>query len=209
MIPVHSTTLQVLTPEEIARRLNGGSAEMLRDEIPDPSAPGRLRHAAVLVPLVVEQGAWSVLLTARTEFVEDHKGQVSFPGGACEPGDEGPESAALREAREEIGLPVEKAKILGHLPRYHTISNFLVNPVVAEVAWPFPIKLEECEVRRAFTVPLEFLARPGNHGEREVEIRGQMRRVLFFEPYDGEVLWGISARIMLELLRRLDLVAPE
>jgi 8-oxo-dGTP pyrophosphatase MutT (NUDIX family) len=203
----------ILTLEDISARLSG-PPEAPRVELglnPDPQA---LRCAAVLIPLVRENGEWSVLLTARTEYVEDHKGQVAFPGGACEVADGSPERTALREACEEIGLPDGGVQILGRLADYQTISNYLVTPVVAAVDWPFPLRLQANEVRRAFTIPLSFLSRPGSYSERlpegaqsGTEIRGQKLKLVYFEPWEGEVLWGISARMMLELLQRLGLVA--
>lgn len=193
-----------LTMEEIRQHL-AGSPDPALVELGLIADPNELRCAAVLIPLVRENGGWSVLLTARTDLVEDHKGQVAFPGGACEVEDGSPEGTALREAQEEIGLPVERVKILGRLGDYQTISNYLVTPVVAAVDWPFPLKLQSREVRRAFTIPLEFLARPGSHSERQTEIRGQTVPLVYFEAWDGEILWGISARIMLDLLKRLGL----
>jgi len=194
-----------LTSTEIKSRLDGSSGEPGRIELGFNPDPRLLRDAAVLVPLVRENDCWSVLLTARTDLVEDHKGQVAFPGGAVEPGDITPEAAAIREAGEEIGLPNGSAEILGRLSEYQTISNYLVTPVVAVVAWPFPLKLQTHEVRRAFTIPLGFLAQPANHSERLTEIRGQVVPLIYFKPWQGETLWGISARIMLDFLVRLDL----
>ncbi len=195
-----------LTEEDIRQHLAGAPDPALV-ELGLLSDPQALRCAAVLIPLVRENGGWSVLLTARTDLVEDHKGQVAFPGGACEVEDGSPEGTALREAHEEIGLPAEGVQILGRLGDYQTISNYLVTPVVAAVDWPFPLKLESREVRRAFTIPLEFLARPGSHSEQLTEIRGQSVPLVYFEAWDGEVLWGISARMMLDLLKRLGLKA--
>ena len=194
-----------LSPEMIQARLAGSPAKQLVELGLNAGMPSP-RCAAVLVPLVRENGSWSVLLTARTDLVEDHKGQVSFPGGACEKDDSGLEATALRETAEEIGLPAGSARVLGFMAEYQTISNYLVTPVVAEVDWPFPLKLETREVRRAFTVPLEFLARPGHHTERLTTIRGQEVMLVYFEPWEGEVLWGISARIMLDLLMQLGLI---
>jgi len=199
------STLAHLSVAEIRSRLsrNGRSQQLIQDESFFAQRDGSIRRAAVLIPLVRENNDWSVLLTARTEFVEDHKGQVAFPGGAMELSDGSAEQAALREAEEEIGLPSIGVEVLGCLPTYLTISNYLVAPVVAAVPWPFPLRLQTSEVSRAFTIPLAFLAHPANHSERTTEIRGQKIPIIYFEAYRGEVLWGISARMMLALLDAL------
>ena len=156
----------------------------------------------MLIPLVRENGGWSVLLTARTDLVEDHKGQVAFPGGACELEDGSPEGTALREAHEEIGLPVAGVKILGRLGDYQTISNYRVTPVVAAVDWPFPLKLQVARGAAGIHHPARIPGPPRQPRERMTEIRGQSVPLVYFEAWDGEVLWGISARMMLDLLKR-------
>jgi 8-oxo-dGTP pyrophosphatase MutT (NUDIX family) len=208
MRPVaEKSPLAHLTVEEMRERLstNGKMRQFIQDEGFLTARDDCIRRAAVLIPLVWENDDWSVLLTARTEFVEDHKGQVAFPGGAMELSDTGAEQAALREAEEEIGLPPAGVKVLGSLPTYLTVSNYLVTPVVAAVPWPFPLRLQTSEVSRAFTIPLAFLIRPENHSERITEIRGQKIPIIYFEAWQGEVLWGISARMMLALLDALGL----
>ncbi|MGA9398986.1 MAG: CoA pyrophosphatase [Anaerolineaceae bacterium] len=201
------SALARLTVAELRSRLsrNGKSQQFIQDEGFLTTRNDGIRRAAVLIPLVRENSDWSVLLTARTEFVEDHKGQVAYPGGAMEPSDGSDEQTALREAEEEIGLPSKGVEVLGCLPTYLTISNYLVTPVVAAVPWPFPLKLQTSEVSRAFTIPLAFLARPANHSERVTVIRGQKIPIIYFEAWQGEVLWGISARMMLALLDALGL----
>ncbi|MGB8253355.1 MAG: CoA pyrophosphatase [Anaerolineaceae bacterium] len=201
------SALARLTVGELRSRLsrNGKSQQFIQDEGFLTTRNDGIRRAAVLIPLVRENDDWSVLLTARTEFVEDHKGQVAYPGGAMEPSDGSDEQTALREAEEEIGLPPRGVEVLGCLPTYLTISNYLVTPVVAAVPWPFPLKLQTSEVSRAFTIPLAFLARPANHSERMTKIRGQKIPIIYFEAWQGEVLWGISARMMLALLDALGL----
>ncbi len=172
------------------------------------SSNGRsLRRAAVLVPLLRLDGAWHLLYTRRTDEVLNHKGQVSFPGGAVEPEDTTLEAAALREANEEVGLEAQDAELLGRMPDYSTISSYLITPVVARVRWPFDLRLEPAEVVRAFTIPLAWLADQGNWEERPYQRpNGVVEPVVFYETYEGELLWGITARItvrFLEILRLL------
>jgi 8-oxo-dGTP pyrophosphatase MutT (NUDIX family) len=194
-----------LTEAEIARRL--GAAP------PDPelaalaAAYAGLRLAAVLIPLLQVDSDWHVLLTRRTDTVQSHKGQVSFPGGAAEPEDDSPEATALREAHEEIGLRPADARILGRLAVRPTISSYLVTPVVARIPWPYPLRLSPAEVSRAFHVPLAWLAQAAHREERPHTAPGGIfDRVIFYQAFEGEVLWGASARITLDLLHALGLV---
>ena len=113
-----------------------------------------LKCAAVLIPLVQESGDWHVLYTRRTQRVESHKGQVSFPGGACDEGETTPEETALREAQEEIGIDRSGVRVLGRLSSMITITTFRVTPVVGVLRWPAVFRLNENEVERIFTVPL-------------------------------------------------------
>lgn len=162
------------------------------------------RKAAVLIPLYWYGGEWHVLFTRRSEGVNDHKGQVSFPGGAVEADDRNVYQAALREANEEIGLEPGDVEILGRLKDYITISQFVISPIVARINWPFPIRINSSEVSRVFSIPLSYLGDRSN-----IEIRthtfsdGQTTRLFYFAPYDGELLWGITARITVRLLKVL------
>lgn len=202
-MPMDATSL--LTEETIALRL--------REAAPDPELEAlavqyaSLRPAAVMVPLLWQDDHWRLLLTRRTETVQNHKGQVSFPGGAAEPGDESAEATALREAYEEIALRPEDVRILGRLPARPTISSFLVTPVVARIPWPYTFHLSPSEVSRVFTVPLAWLAEAANREERpNTNPASVYKRVIYFQPFEGETLWGASAYITLDLLRVLGLL---
>src|SRR5678816_3211913 len=182
-----------LTEEEISQRLLDAVRE-------DPSSDGfsevelteetRLKCAAVLVPLVWHDEEWHLLYTRRTDTVESHKGQVSFPGGACDEGETTPEETALREADEEIGLNPKDVKVLGRLANMITISHFRVTPVVGIIQWPTVFRVGEHEVARVFTIPLGWLANPSNRWQFHVE--GRNRSLIAYHPYDGELLWGAT-----------------
>lgn len=158
----------------------------------------RLKCAAVLVPLVWQDEEWHLLYTRRTDRVESHKGQVSFPGGACDDGETTPEETALREAEEEIGLRQEDVRVLGRLANLITITYFRVTPVVGVVKWPTVFRVGEHEVARVFTIPLGWLANPSNRWQFD---RSDLKRSLIaYHPYDGELLWGATARMTVDFL---------
>lgn len=179
--------------------------------------PGAPRPAAVLVPFFAYNDAekakneWQVLFTRRTNTVADHQGQVAFPGGSADPTDISSEMTALREAQEEIGLDPAQVKILGKMHSLWTISNYMVTPVIGIIPWPFPIRLEEVEVSRVFSIPLDWLADPTHHEVRYRTIPPQYSQVLgrefhpviYFQPYQDELLWGVSAEITLRLINIL------
>jgi 8-oxo-dGTP pyrophosphatase MutT (NUDIX family) len=160
-----------------------------------------LKCAAVLIPLVWHDGEWHILYTRRTDTVESHKGQVSFPGGACDEGETTAEQTALREADEEIGLNPNNVKILGKLSNLITITYFRVTPVVGVVNWPTVFRVGEHEVARIFTIPLLWLANPSNRWEFKHPTR--TRSLIAYHPYDGELLWGATARMTVDFLRVL------
>ncbi len=162
-----------------------------------------LKCAAVLVPLVFYNDEWHLLFTRRTDRVESHKGQVSFPGGACEEGETTPEQTALRETHEEIGMAPQDVRILGRLNTMITITHFRVTPVVGVVAWPYVFRLENAEVARVFTIPLDWLADSRNRWE--FPFPGRARSLIAYHPFDGELLWGATARMTVDFLNILGL----
>jgi 8-oxo-dGTP pyrophosphatase MutT (NUDIX family) len=195
-----------LTEDSISQHLQAAIAG-------DPASDGfseielneetRLKCAAVLIPLVWHDEKWHLLFTRRTDTVESHKGQVSFPGGACDEGETTPEQTALREADEEIGLNPNDVRVLGRLSNLITITYFRVTPVVGVVRWPTVFRVGEDEVARIFTIPLEWLANPSNRWQ--FEIPGTTRSLIAYHPYDGELLWGATARMTVDFLTVLGL----
>ena len=197
-----------ITEELISRKLHeaikaagpssDGYAEIdLNDET-------RLKCAAVLVPLLWQDDEWHLLFTRRTERVESHKGQVSFPGGACDEGESTPEETALREANEEIGIQPRAVHLLGRLANMITITGFRVTPVVGVIPWPAVFRIGEHEVARVFTIPLLWLADKRNRWE--FNMFGRSRTLIAYHPYDGELLWGATARMTVDFMKVLDLV---
>jgi 8-oxo-dGTP pyrophosphatase MutT (NUDIX family) len=163
----------------------------------------RLKSASVLIPLVLDGGDWHILYTRRTHRVESHKGQVSFPGGACDEGETTPEETALREAQEEIGIDPASVRVLGRLSSMITITTFQVTPVIGIIPWPTVFRLNENEVERIFTVPLDWLADAGNRWE--FSFPGRHRSVIVYHPFDGELVWGATARMTVDFLRVIGL----
>jgi 8-oxo-dGTP pyrophosphatase MutT (NUDIX family) len=161
------------------------------------------RCAAVLVPLIDFGDEWQVLFTRRTENLDSHKGQVSFPGGACEPGEATPEQTALREAEEEIGLRPTDVRLLGRLNPMITITGFRVTPVVGVLPWPYTFRVSNVEVGRVFTIPLLWLADGSNYWE--FARPGSDLGLIAYHPYDGELLWGATARMTQTFLQALKL----
>lgn len=159
---------------------------------------------SVLLPLIWDIDHWSLLFTRRTEEVYSHKGEVSFPGGSVEENDGNFKETALRETWEEIGIPENQIQVLGNLKAVTTISNYYLLPIVAFVSWPTPLKANSKEVMRIFSIPIEWLADDANWRESEwLAPNGMKRNVIHYELFDGEHLWGITARITLDLINRI------
>ena len=167
-------------------------------EEPFEEFKGPVRRAAVLVPLVFIVDEWHILFTRRTNSVDHHKGQVSFPGGRTDPEDKSQVATALRETYEEIGVKAADIQVLGSLGEYLTVSNYLVTPVVGILPWPYTFNIHTLEVERIFTIPLNWLADPNHHQEMVRQETG--RGFIAYLPYEGELLWGITARITVNFL---------
>lgn len=204
------TPFEALNEGEIAarlerhRQLHGSDPALEFPALPHMTSEAP-KPAAVLIPLLRSSGEWLALLTRRNSGLPEHSGQVSFPGGRVDPTDRSIEDTALREAYEEVGLHPQDVHIIGRLREYRTITNYLVTPIVGILPWPYPLKPAVDEVSRVFTIPLAWMADSRNHEERQRELPSPFgpAKVIFFQPYDGEVLWGASARIMLDLLSAL------
>ena len=160
-----------------------------------------IRRAAVLVP-IVDRPQPTVLLTQRSANLADHAGQIAFPGGKIDPTDVTPLDTALREAKEEVGLPREFVEPIGYLGLYGTSFGFRILPTVARVTPGFKIRLNEGEVDDSFEVPLSFLMNPANHQVHNKEFRGTMRSY-YAMPYGQRYIWGATAGMLRMLYERI------
>ncbi len=168
------------------------------DLIEGPRDPGR--EAAVLVA-ITNRPEPGVLLTVRREHLRNHAGQVSFPGGRIDPG-ENAIVAALREAEEEIGLPPSEVEMLGTADPYCTVTGFRVTPIVGMVPPDLPLAPHEHEVADWFEAPLSFLLDPANQQRMSAEYQGRMRHYYQID-WQGHRIWGATAAMLVNLTRRM------
>lgn len=164
----------------------------------------RYRHSAVLIPLLRDRGEYKVLLTKRTHRVDDHKGQISFPGGRVADEDRSYQETALRETWEEVGIRPEDITLLGRMDDALTLSsNYLIHPFVGYVPYPYPYQLNPLEVKRLMYVPFKvFLPDSALAMVERVEYGGRTYESQTYR-YDGEVIWGATARMMKDLIQIL------
>ena len=175
----------------------GGDASSDFDLNPDVSlaAGRRLRPAAVLAPIIAGQGGYDLILTKRSSALKHHPGRIAFPGGKQDEGDVDLIATALREAREEIGLPLEHVEVLGTFAPHETVTSFTVTPVVALITHEFQAVPEAGEVAEVFRVPLSHVLNASNYVVQSRRWRGHQRSY-FAVPYGPYYIWGATARIL-------------
>lgn len=165
-----------------------------------------IRPAAVLVPLVVRDGAggpqYNMLLTQRAATLRQHAAQIAFPGGKIDPTDASPLAAALREANEEIGLPAALVRPLGYLDHYLSATGYSIVPVVGIIDPQFSPHANPDEVEDVFEVPLDFLMNVNHHERHAREWQGTLRHY-YAMPYGKRYIWGATAGIIRNLYERL------
>ncbi len=189
MPPNHSLMSEMT---DLVRQVRTRLARRTRRTIVAPE----LRRAAVLLPLHEQRGEPYVLFTRRTETVETHKGQISFPGGAADPGDADVQSTALRETEEEMGIPPTQIEVLGVLDDLPTtVSKFVVAPVIGIIPYPFLFRINSAEIAEVLTVPLRVFRDPSHLRVERREREGRTFDAYVYR-YDKHEIWGVTARIM-------------
>jgi 8-oxo-dGTP pyrophosphatase MutT (NUDIX family) len=186
--------------------------DLLNRRVPKPleEQGASLKRAAVLIPLFKAGSDYRILFTKRTENVEAHKGQISFPGGRIEEEDGSPLETALREADEEIGLSRKDVTVLGQMDDARTVSsNYIVYPFVGLIPYPYDFRTNAQEVKELLEVPFQVFLSGDSAGENTpVVCEGGTYYGLAYR-YQGEVIWGATARIMQNLVnlvkRKIDL----
>ena len=158
--------------------------------------------AAVLVPLINRTDGVTVMLTQRTAHLNDHAGQISFPGGRVEEHDVDRIQTALRETEEETGLAREAVEVIGRLPDFDIPSGFRVTPIVGWIEPPVDFNPDPFEVAEVFEVPLHHFLDPANHERRSDDINGR-RRNYYAMPYQNRFIWGATAGMLFTLYQSL------
>ena len=183
----------------------------LRQRLSSPAplrlAPKEAREAAVLVPLYVDAGELWTVLTKRSENLPHHRSQIAFPGGGREIGED-PWAAALRESEEELGLDPSKILRLGELDEAATPSGFHIVPCVGAVPHPLETEINQEEIAEVFSVPLLAFADYRIVEDQLVKIDGVERTIRVYHVGKRQV-WGLTARIVQNLMTRLGYEIPE
>jgi len=191
--------------EPLARLFAEGHARDIPDLLSDAqfARDGRATPAAVLIAITDVPDNPQVLLTQRPRSMRDHPGQVAFPGGKIDPGEDAV-TAALREAEEELGLPRTAVRVIGTSDLYHTGTGFIVTPVVGVVPPGLALRPDPVEVADWFEAPLGLLLDPASWTTNETFWRGANRRYLELD-WQGFRIWGVTAAIIANLSRRIAL----
>jgi 8-oxo-dGTP pyrophosphatase MutT (NUDIX family) len=186
----------------LLRATNASAGQGFSDDgdWPNPKPRHELTPAAVLIPVINRTGVPTVMFTQRTAHLNDHAGQISFPGGRKDAGDVDAADTALRETEEETGLPRDRVEILGSIPDYSTGTGFIVTPVVGWIESPTEYKPDPFEVAEVFEVPLEFLLDPRNHRQETALFKGRMR-TYYAMPWQDRYIWGATAGMLLTFYR--------
>ena len=176
--------------------------QRLTDSSPRILAKNYTAEAAVLISIFQRDDQPYFLLTQRTQEVATHKGQISFPGGLRDEGDSSLRETALRETEEEVGIAADWVEILGQFDEYRSKTNLLVTPYVGFLKAGFTVSPNPQEVERILEVPLHFFSQ--TRPREEVRQRYGRQVTLYFYEYESDVVWGLTAAIIRDLMKLLN-----
>jgi 8-oxo-dGTP pyrophosphatase MutT (NUDIX family) len=163
---------------------------------------GRLRPAAVLLPLYIKNETEHILFTRRTELLNHHRGEISFPGGGRHPEDPDLRATALRETEEEMGIRSTDVSVLGRLDDFVSIHGYRVTPFVGTFPWPYPFRVNVGEIAEVIEVPLAALMDPAIFRKEDWRHKGRLHPVYFYTVGNHEI-WGLTAAILRQFLQRM------
>ncbi len=184
----------MLDPEEVRRCLAHQPLKALPYD--------GLRPAAVLLPLFVRDGEDMILFTRRTEKLNHHSGEISFPGGAWHVDDAGLAATALRETEEEMGIAVSDVRLLGRLDDCISVHGYHVAPFVGTFPYPYRYRVNRDEIAEVIEIPLARLREPAIYHEEDWRHRGRVFPVGFY-TVDRHQIWGLTAAILRQFLHRV------
>ncbi len=178
-------------------------ANLLQSRLPRKLDIEHTGRAAVLMPIFERNHEYVFLLTQRTQQVETHKGQISFPGGVRESEDEPLVETALRETWEEIGLSTDRVQVIGEFDEYPSVTGLIVTPFAGWIEAPFELSPNPDEVEEVLYVPLSLF-----RDETRLRIERRMRQKeavdIYFYEFEGREIWGLTARIIRYFIRLID-----
>ncbi len=163
---------------------------------------GDLRPAAVLLPLYTKGGEDHILLTLRTDHLNHHRGEISFPGGGSHAEDVDLQATALRETEEEMGIRVADVQVLGRLDDFISVHGYHVAPFVGSFSYPYPFEVNAGEIAEVIEVPLARLRDPAIFHKENWRHKGRLYPVCFYTLGRHQV-WGLTAAILRQFLKRV------
>lgn len=188
----------------VNNQINYFKAVLEKRELIEEDKDKRIPSAAVMVILTPIENELNVLFTHRTNSVRTHKDQVSLPGGLTENGDQNLIQTAIRETHEEIGITILENEIIGSLTPVESISNYHIHPFVCFKNELGTLILNKSEVSKIFFIPLDWVLDCSNWQYKKMMTSdGKEKSVIFYEPYDSEVVWGITAKILVDFGKML------
>jgi 8-oxo-dGTP pyrophosphatase MutT (NUDIX family) len=181
---------------DVIEKLKGALAQRQVLRLSD----SKMTMSAVLVPIFLKSGQYHLLFIQRTERVREHKGQISFPGGAYEKADTLLVNTALREAEEEIGLAPGAVEVLGELDDMLTVAtNYIISPFVGVIPYPYQFKLDNWETEELIIVPISALLDKNCFSESKAISNGREIEAYSYK-YGDKTIWGATARILKQFL---------